>query len=131
MYGPIAEEHLKQPRNLGRIEEPDGVGAIEEPAKDTLVTIYVRLGRDTHGYRVVKEARFRAFGCGGCIIAGSVATVMATDLGVTEASWIEAETILEALDNGLPDDQRYCADLVARALNLALRSCEGRGIRGE
>ena len=124
MYGPTAEEHLKSPRNLGRIEEPDGVGTIEEPATDTLVTVYVRLAKNEQGYTVVAEARFRAFGCGGCIIAGSVATEMATDLGVREASWIEAETILEALENGLPDDQRYCADLVARALNLALRRSE-------
>jgi nitrogen fixation protein NifU and related proteins len=124
VYGPTAEEHLKQPRNLGRIEEPDGVGTVEEPTTDTVVTVYVRLGKNQLGHTIVAEARFRAFGCGACIIAGSVATEIVTDLGVTEASRIDAEAILEALDNGLPDDQRYCADLVARALNLALASCK-------
>lgn len=124
MYGEVAAEHLKSPRNLGRIEHPDGVATVEEPATDTLVTVYVRLGKDEHGLAVVTEARFRAFGCGGCIIAGSVATEMATDLAVQEASQLGVEAILEALDQGLPEDQRYCADLVARALQVALSSCK-------
>ena len=120
MYGPTAEQHLKQPRNLGRIEQPDGVGHVEEPATDTQVTIYVRLGTDVHGARVIQQARFRAFGCGGCIIAGSVATELVTGRTVASAADLDAAAILHALHDGLPTDQRYCADLVAQALQLAL-----------
>jgi nitrogen fixation NifU-like protein len=120
VYGPTAEQHLKQPRNLGRIEQPDGVGHVEEPATDTQVTVYVRLGTNLDGVRMVQEARFRAFGCGGCIIGGSVATELVTGRTVASAVDLDAKAILHALDDGLPADQRYCAELVARALQLAL-----------
>ena len=120
MYGPIAADHLKQPRNLGRIEEPDGVGHVENIATDTQVTVYLRLRAGPVDAFIVHEARFRAFGCGGCIIAGSVATELATGQSVASANQIDAAAILTALEDGLPADQKYCAELVARAVLLAL-----------
>jgi nitrogen fixation NifU-like protein len=120
VYGPTAEAHLRQPRNLGRIEQPDGVGHVENVATDTQVTVYLRLGTEPDDTRVVRKARFRAFGCGGCIIAGSVATEMVTGQPLATASEVDAAAILAALDDDLPEDQRYCTELVARALHLAL-----------
>ena len=120
MYGPIAADHLKQPRNLGRIEQPDGIGHVDNPATDTQVTVYLCVRTEPDGTCVVDEARFRAFGCGGCIIAGSVATEMIAGQTVTFARQTDASAILSALEDGLPADQRYCADLVARAVRLAL-----------
>ena len=122
MYGPTAEDHLKRPRNLGRLEAADGVGQVEDAATDTLLTIYVQLAGTPDGGRVVSKARFRAFGCGGCIITGSVITELARGRLVQEAASIEAATIHRALGDGLPAEQRYCADLAVRALRLAITS---------
>ena len=120
MYGTVAAEHLKSPRNLGRLADPDGVGEIDDPASETLLTIYLKLSDGLDGRRVIDTAHFRAFGCGGCIITGSVVTELAIGLAVDEARTVDGEAINQALEDGLPAEQRYCADLAARALHLAL-----------
>jgi nitrogen fixation NifU-like protein len=122
VYGVVAAGHLKNPRNLGKLADPDGVGLVEEASTDTLVTVYLKLTDGTGGRPVVAEARFRAFGCGGCIITGSVATELARGRPLDELSDLDAAAINRALEDGLPPDQRYCADLAARALHLAAES---------
>lgn len=122
MYGSVAADHLKQPRNLGRIGQPDGVGHADEPATDTFVTVYLRLSEAGIEPRTVHEARFRAFGCGGCIIAGSVLTVLMLGQPLVEAASLYAAAIHAALEDGLPEEQRYCVDLAVRALKLALQN---------
>ena len=124
MYGAVAADHLKHPRNLGKPAEADGVGQVDEPSRDTLVTVYLKLGPGPAGRRVLAEARFRAFGCGGCIIAGSVVTELARGRSLDDLFQIDGAAILSALEDGLPPEQRYCADLAARALHLAAANCE-------
>jgi nitrogen fixation protein NifU and related proteins len=131
VYGPLADEHLKNPRNLGRLADADGVGEVDDASTDTLVAVYLKVMTQADGRRVVEEARFRAFGCGGCIVTGSVATELATGLALDELSTVDAATILAAVDDGLPPEQRYCAELAARALHLAATKCERRVARGE
>ena len=119
MYGTVAQEHLRAPRNLGKLDGADGVGTVEDAPSDTFLTVYLKLGRDAAGQQIVVEARFRAFGCGGCIITGSAATELATGRLLASLSDLDGAAIARALDGGLPADQRYCADLAARALHLA------------
>ena len=119
MYGAVAEEHLRTPRNLGKLADADGVGTVDDPNSETLLTIYLKLGAGPDGRQVVEAAQFRAFGCGGCIATGSIATELAIGLPLAELAGIDSATINRALENGLPEEQRYCADLAARALPLA------------
>jgi nitrogen fixation NifU-like protein len=125
MYGAVAADHLKSPRNLGKLDDADGVGRVDEPSSDTLVTVYLKLGRDTGGQPVVAEARFRAFGCGGCIITASIVTELATGRPLAELALLDGAAINRALDDGLPLEQRYCAELAARALHLAADAARG------
>ena len=118
-YGAVADDHLKRPRNLGKLADADGVGQVDEPNIDTLVTVYLKVVQRPDGSRVVSEAGFRAFGCGGCIISGSVATELARGRALEDLPQIDGAAILGILADGLPPEQRYCADLAARALHLA------------
>ena len=122
MYGPVVTDHFRNPRNLGRLEQPDGVGQVDDVGTDTFVTLNVKLDRSAAGAPVVAEARFRALGCSACIATGSIATELARGRTVDEALLIDAAAIMAALEQGIPDDQRYCADLAARALGQALAS---------
>jgi nitrogen fixation NifU-like protein len=126
MYGAIAEDHLKAPRNLGKLDGADGIGTVEDDASQTMMTVYVKLRAQPDGEAVIAEARFRAFGCGGCIITGSIATVLATGRLISDAMAIDGAALEWALDDGLPAEQRYCADLAARALRLACQSAADR-----
>jgi nitrogen fixation NifU-like protein len=122
VYGPIAEGHLKQPRNLGKLDDADGVGQVDDPDTETLLTIYLKLGAAPDGHRLVVDARFRAFGCGGCIVTGSVVTELVIGRSLGEAAVLEPRAVHRAVADGLPPDQRYCADLAIRALRLAVES---------
>lgn len=125
MYGSVAAEHLKTPRNLGKLADADGVGTVDDPGSETLLTIYLKLGEGPDGRQVVEAAQFRAFGCGGCIVTGSIATELAIGLPLDELATIDDATINRALEDGLPQEQRYCADLAARALHLAAAQSSG------
>src|SRR5215207_9791670 len=117
-YAPITVEHFQHPRNVGRIADADGVGRVDDAARETTISLYVKL--DAAG-RVVR-ATFRTFGCSACIAASS----MATELLVGRAT-VESDTgaVLSAIEldaalGGLPEEKRYCAALVAEAARRAV-----------
>ena len=120
MYGPIVADHFRNPRNLGRLDQPDGVGQVDDAGTDTFLTMNVKLARSAAGVATILEARFRALGCSACIATGSMATELARGRTVDGAMGIDAAAIMDALEQGIPDDQRYCADLTARALHQAV-----------
>jgi NifU-like protein involved in Fe-S cluster formation len=77
-----------------------------------MVQIFVKFHR---GGGIVMRATFRTFGCSACIAASSIATelLIGRDIAPTGAE-------LDAALGGLPDEKRYCADLVAEAAQRAL-----------
>jgi NifU-like protein involved in Fe-S cluster formation len=119
-YGEIALEHIRHPRNVGRLPDANAVGTIDDRATENLVTLYLRIedGR-------VAAARFRTLGCSACIAASSVATELLGGAELAEARAIDAPALLAAL-GGLPADRQHCAELVARALRDALASYSER-----
>lgn len=91
--------------------DADGIGRVDDAATDTMVQLFVKLSAS----RTVERARFRTFGCSACIAASSVVT----ELLVGRARAPSGEEIDVAL-GGLPEDKRYCADLVAQAAAKAV-----------
>jgi NifU-like protein involved in Fe-S cluster formation len=92
--------------------DADGVGRVDDAETDTMVQIFVKLSET----RRVLRATFRTFGCSACIAASSIVTEL---LAGQRAAPSAAE--IEAALGGLPDDKRYCVELVARAAALAFR----------
>jgi len=84
---------------------------MDDAASETTITLYLKLARDG----IVERATFRTFGCSACIAASSVATELLTG----RADPLTPDEIDSALDR-LPDDKRYCAELVAEASRRAL-----------
>lgn len=95
--------------------DADSVGRVDDAVTDTMVQIFVRFSET----RAVLKATFRTFGCSACIAASSMLTEM---LVGQRAAPTAAE--IEAALGGLPDDKRYCAELVAEAAARALRAVD-------
>jgi NifU-like protein involved in Fe-S cluster formation len=76
-----------------------------------MIQIFVRLSADG----CVARATFRTFGCSACIAASSIAT----ELLVGRDAPPTADELDAAL-GGLPEDKRYCAELVAEAARRAM-----------
>jgi nitrogen fixation NifU-like protein len=106
-------DHFLNPRNAGLMRDPDGVGEDEYEGCGDLARFYVRV-RDG---RVV-EARFQTYGCGPTIAAASAASELVAGRDVEDLVNLKAEEVERALD-GLPDDRKHAADVVAGAVRAA------------
>lgn len=110
-FSAVTIEHFQHPRNVGRLPDADRVGRVDDAATDTMVQIFLQLSAE----RRVVRATFRTFGCSACIAASSAATELLVGRDVAPT----ADELDSAL-GGLPEDKRYCADLVAEAARRAL-----------
>ncbi len=113
-YSETAIDHMRHPRNVGPINEPDGQGCITGSCGDTL-EIWLRVSDG-----VIRQASFWTDGCGAMIAAGSTVTELARGKRPGEAFRIEQPDVLEAL-GGLPDDSAHCALLASNALKQAVQ----------
>jgi nitrogen fixation protein NifU and related proteins len=112
-YSPVLLDHFLNPRNAGLMRQPDGVGVDEYAGCGDLARFFLRV-RDGR----VSEVRFQTYGCGPTIAAASAASERVTGRAVEELVNIKAQEVEDAVD-GLPDDRKHAADVVAGALRAA------------
>ncbi|MFH0811595.1 MAG: iron-sulfur cluster assembly scaffold protein [Pseudomonadota bacterium] len=102
------------PRNWGRIENPQGIGRLTGICGDTMETT-LRINDSR-----ILEAKFSTEGCGPTLAAGSMATELAVGKSVQEGFKISQEVILDNL-GGLPQESEHCALLASDTLKEALK----------
>ena len=112
-YSPTLLDHFLNPRNAGLMREPDGTGVDEYEGCGDLARFFLRVldGR-------VSEVRFQTYGCGPTIAAASAASEKVVGRPVEELLNIKPQEVKEAVD-GLPEDRKHAADVVAGALRAA------------
>jgi nitrogen fixation NifU-like protein len=112
-YSATLIDHFLNPRHAGLMREPDGVGEDEYAGCGDLARFFLRVqdGR-------VSECRFQSYGCGPTIAAASAASELVAGRAVGDLLTVKAGEIERALD-GLPEDRKHAADVVAGALRAA------------
>ncbi len=113
-YSVTAVDHMRNPRNVGLINGPDGQASITGPCGDTM-EIWLRVSDG-----VIERASFWTDGCGTTIAAGSMVTELARGKRPVEAFRIEQQDVLDAL-GGLPDESVHCALLASNTLKQAIQ----------
>ncbi len=113
-YSEKVIDHFLNPRNLGKIQSPDGFGRVTGPCGDTM-EIYLKIRND----RVINVS-FWTDGCGTSIASGSMATDIVKGRNIIEAQRITQDDVLDAL-GGLPEDSLHCALLAANTLKEAIK----------
>jgi nitrogen fixation NifU-like protein len=113
VYSDKVIEAFYNPKNLGRMPEPDGKGVMKGWCGDTM-EIYLRLDGER-----IEEASFISGGCGPSVACGSTLTTMVHGMSLGEASGIRPEDLLKALD-GLSDESVHCAELTVSTLREAI-----------
>jgi len=114
MYSEKVLDHFNNPRNIGKIENPDGVGEVGNPVCGDMMTITVKVKDDR-----IDDIKFETFGCGAAIAVSSMVTEMAKGKTLDEAMQITNESVAEALE-GLPKNKLHCSNLGADALHKAI-----------
>jgi NifU-like protein involved in Fe-S cluster formation len=106
-------DHFLNPRNGGMMRQPDAVGVGEYAGCGDLARVFLRV-RDAR----VAEARFQAYGCGPTIAAASAVSELILRRPVDDLQHLNADEVERALD-GLPDDRKHAAEVVADAVRAA------------
>ena len=112
-YSPTLLDPFLNPRNAGLMREPDGTGVDEYEGCGDLARFFLRV-RDGR----VSEARFQTYGCGPTIAAASAVSEKVVGRAVEELLNLKPQEVQDAVD-GLPDDRKHAADVVAGALRAA------------
>lgn len=112
-YSATLLEHFLNPRNAGLMREPDGVGAEEYEGCGDLARFFLRV-RDG----LVSEVRFQTYGCGPTIAAASALSERVAGRSLEALLDLKPQEVEDAVD-GLPDDRKHAADVVAGAVRAA------------
>lgn len=107
-------DHFMNPRNVGEMENPDGVGTYGSPVCGDMMQIQIKVEDD-----VIKDAKFKTFGCGSAIASSSMATSMIIGMTIDEALEISNKQIIEEL-GGLPAVKIHCSVLADHAIKAAI-----------
>ncbi len=103
------------PRNVGEIPEADGVGTVGNPVCGDLMTVYIKV-KDN----ILKDVKFKTFGCGAAIATSSMITELAKGKTIEEALKITRGDVADSL-GGLPAIKMHCSNLAADALHAAIK----------
>lgn len=122
-YSAALLEHFLNPRNTGLMRDPDGTGEDEYEGCGDLARVFLRV-RDGRA----AEVRFQSYGCGPTIAAASAASELIAGRAVEDLVNLKAREVEDALD-GLPDDRKHAAEVVAGAVRAAaLDALRRRGV---
>ena len=82
MYSEKVMDHFQNPRNVGEIEGASGVGTVGNAKCGDIMRIYLDIDDET---RVIKDCKFKTFGCGAAVATSSMATELVIGKTIEEA----------------------------------------------
>ena len=115
LYSEKVMDHLRNPRNVGVLEDADGVGEVGNPVCGDIMKIYLKIADDT-----ITDVKFETFGCGSAIASSSMATEMIKGKPLSEALALTNKAVTQALD-GLPPQKLHCSVLAEEAIKKAVQ----------
>ena len=115
MYSEKVMDHFEHPRNVGEIENASGVGTVGNAKCGDIMRIYL----DIDDNQIIRDVKFKTFGCGAAVATSSMATELVKGKSVKEAMQVTNKAVMEALD-GLPPVKVHCSLLAEEAIHAAL-----------
>jgi len=91
-YSEKVMDHFSNPRNVGEIDDASGVGTVGNAKCGDIMRMYLDIDEET---KVIKDCKFKTFGCGAAVATSSMATELVIGKTIYEA--LEEEAIHAAL----------------------------------
>ena len=114
MYSEKVMDHFTNPRNVGEIPDANGVGTVGNAKCGDIMRMFLKVEDG-----VIKDVKFKTFGCGAAIATSSMATEMVKGKTLEEALQLTNKAVAEALD-GLPPVKMHCSLLAEEAIHAAV-----------
>lgn len=120
MYSEKVLDHFMHPRNVGEIENASGIGEVGNAKCGDIMKIYLDIEDE-----IIKDVKFKTFGCGAAVATSSIATEMIIGKTVDEALQLTNKAVVEALD-GLPPEKIHCSVLAEGAIKAAIEDYKSK-----
>ena len=117
-YSEKVIDHYHNPRNIGRLDKDSksvGTGLVGAPECGDVMRLQIDVD-DATG--IIKDAKFKTFGCGSAIASSSLATEWLKGKTVDSAMEIDNMEIVEEL--ALPPVKIHCSVLAEDAIKMAI-----------
>lgn len=115
MYSEKVMDHFQHPRNVGEIEDASGVGTVGNAKCGDIMRMYLDIDEN----QVIRDCKFKTFGCGAAVATSSMATELVKGKTIYEALEVTNKAVMEALD-GLPPVKVHCSVLAEQAIKAAV-----------
>lgn len=112
-------DHYNNPRNVGKLDKSKktvGTGLVGAPECGDVMRLQIEVDEKSG---IIKEAKFKTFGCGSAIASSSLATEWLKGKSLDEASKIDNMDIVEELE--LPPVKIHCSVLAEDAIKSAIK----------
>ena len=117
-YSDKVIDHYNNPKNVGTLDKSSknvGTGLVGAPECGDVMRLQIEVD-DATG--VIKDAKFKTFGCGSAIASSSLATEWLKGKSVDDALKIDNMEIVEELN--LPPVKIHCSVLAEDAIKAAI-----------
>jgi Fe-S cluster assembly scaffold IscU len=117
-YSEKVLDHFKNPRNVGSMNKDAqnvGTGLVGAPECGDVMRLQIEVDEATG---VIRDAKFKTFGCGSAIASSSLATEWLKGKSLDEAAGIDNMDIVEEL--ALPPVKIHCSVLAEDAIKAAI-----------
>jgi nitrogen fixation protein NifU and related proteins len=115
-YSEKVIDHYENPRNVGSLDKSDenvGTGLVGAPACGDVMKLQIRVEDG-----VIKDAKFKTFGCGSAIASSSLVTEWVKGMSIDKAAELKNSQIAEELN--LPPVKIHCSVLAEDAIKAAI-----------
>jgi nitrogen fixation NifU-like protein len=118
-YSDKVIDHFHNPRNVGTLNKDEknvGTGLVGAPECGDVMRLQIEVDEQTG---IIKDAKFKTFGCGSAIASSSLATEWLKGKTIDEATKIDNMDIVEEL--ALPPVKIHCSVLAEDAIKAAIK----------
>jgi len=115
-YSDKVLDHYSNPKNVGTLDKSKsnvGTGLVGAPECGDVMRLQIEVEDG-----IIKDAKFKTFGCGSAIASSSVATEWLKGKSLNEAVMIDNMDLVEELN--LPPVKIHCSVLVEDAIKAAI-----------
>ena len=121
-YSEKVMDHYENPRNVGTFDPKKdniGTGMVGAPACGDVMRLQIEVEDG-----IIKDAKFKTYGCGSAIASSSLVTTMVKGMTLDEASAVKNMDIVEEL--ALPPVKIHCSVLAEDAIKSAIKDYKSK-----